>query len=490
MNVIIWARVSSREQSEGYSIDAQLRANRERAQHLGLTVVREFAVVESAKQGAERDEFQAMIAWVRAEAKKGKVQGILAHKLDRTCRNMGDAVLLHNLESECGVRLYFCDNHFAAGPAGVFSFNVLAAVGQYYSDNLRTEVLKGMREKVRQGWPMGRASFGYRNVSDRACPVVPQPEQAATVVRIFELFGKGDTTFDGLVTTLAAENRIYRPTMPRFHRTALSWIINNRIYMGEIEHDGKTYPSKVQPLVTREQFNRCQDILHGRNRRTGRPEIPFGGGFFRCAQCGSAMTGEVIRKRLTDGSTREHLYYKCGNEHKPDGHPSVRWRGDHLEARILSDLDGMRFKDPAKAAWLRDAVEAALGQTQQLAAEQRHLIAARLLLAALRGCAHPAVGRRPRCGLLSLRLAHPRLLVPVGCRSQTANASAPTSETEHPRRNAWGVLFHWSGRQDSNLRPPGPKPGALAKLSYAPKRSGMVWWLTATSRAGIGAVGA
>src|SRR6058998_710735 len=26
-----------------------------------------------------------------------------------------------------------------------------------------------------------------------------------------------------------------------------------------------------------------------------------------------------------------------------------------------------------------------------------------------------------------------------------------------------------SGRQDSNLRPPGPKPGALAKLSYAPR---------------------
>ena len=30
MNVIIWARVSSREQREGYSIDAQLRLNRDR----------------------------------------------------------------------------------------------------------------------------------------------------------------------------------------------------------------------------------------------------------------------------------------------------------------------------------------------------------------------------------------------------------------------------------------------------------------------------
>jgi hypothetical protein len=28
----------------------------------------------------------------------------------------------------------------------------------------------------------------------------------------------------------------------------------------------------------------------------------------------------------------------------------------------------------------------------------------------------------------------------------------------------------WSGREDSNLRPPGPEPGALARLSHAPTR--------------------
>jgi hypothetical protein len=33
---------------------------------------------------------------------------------------------------------------------------------------------------------------------------------------------------------------------------------------------------------------------------------------------------------------------------------------------------------------------------------------------------------------------------------------------------AFAVRQLKSGRQDSNLRPPGPKPGALAKLSYAP----------------------
>jgi DNA invertase Pin-like site-specific DNA recombinase len=70
MNVVIWARVSSREQKEGYSIDAQLRATRERAQKNGWTVVREFSVAESAKRGATRTAFNEMVAWVKSHAKR------------------------------------------------------------------------------------------------------------------------------------------------------------------------------------------------------------------------------------------------------------------------------------------------------------------------------------------------------------------------------------------------------------------------------------
>ena len=46
------------------------------------------------------------------------------------------------------------------------SFNVMAAVAQYQRDNLRTEVLKGMDERVRQGWPTGLAPYGYVNMPD------------------------------------------------------------------------------------------------------------------------------------------------------------------------------------------------------------------------------------------------------------------------------------------------------------------------------------
>src|SRR5262245_8584504 len=208
MNVVVWARVSSREQKEGYSIDAQLRVNRERAQANGWNVVHEFVVAESAKRGAERTAFNQMLTWVRANAKREKIKAILSHKLDRVCRNMRDAVRLQELEDTCGVRLEFVDNQFGPGAAGALSFNVMAAVAQYYSDNLRSEVLKGMDEKVRQGWPTGLAPFGYLNVEDRETPIQPHPERSKTLIRIFELYATGSHTFDSLADQLEYEGHV------------------------------------------------------------------------------------------------------------------------------------------------------------------------------------------------------------------------------------------------------------------------------------------
>lgn len=377
MNIIIWARVSSREQREGYSIDAQLRLTRDRAEKNGWTIVREFAVAESAKRGAERLAFNEMFDWVRKNARKQQITAILAHKLDRVCRNMRDAVRLQELEDSCGVELAFVDNQFGPGAAGALSFNVMAAVAQYYSDNLRTEVLKGMEEKVRQGWPMGRASFGYMNTPDRNCPVVPHPENAATVVRIFELYSTGNYTLFEVIEQLAKEGRTYRPTMPRFHRTAVGYILNNRAYIGEIERKGSVYPAKFQPLVSRATFDACQAILKPKNRRIGNPDIALSGGVIRCKHCGAAMTGERINRKLVDGSVNVHVYYKCGNDEQGEDHPLVRWRESDLESAVVKELEAMRIPNPEVARWVRDAISAAFADATQVEALRRKMLTKR-----------------------------------------------------------------------------------------------------------------
>ena len=284
---------------------------------------------------------------------------------------MRDAVRLQELEDTCGVHLAFVDNQFGPGAAGALSFNVMAAVAQYYSDNLRTEVLKGMDEKVRQGWPTGHAPYGYINVDDRNEPVQPDPVKSKTVMRIFELYSLGNLTFEGLADRLVEEGHIYRETMPRFHRTALSYILNNRFYIGELHRNGRVFQGKYRRIVERDTFDACQDILNGKNRRTGSPDLPYSGGLFTCAHCGQMITGERIRRKLRCGGVREHIYYRCANNYPGPDHPTVRWRECDLELAIVKDLNSLRFPTPELAAWFRKSLTEAFADVAT--AKQRQL---------------------------------------------------------------------------------------------------------------------
>ena len=371
MNVVAWARVSSREQREGYSIDAQLRAMRDKAAKAGWTIIREFEVAESAKRGADRVAFNQMFDWVKANARRQKIDAIFAHKLDRVCRNMRDAVRLQELEDACGVQLSFVDNQFGPGAAGALSFNVMAAVAQYYSDNLRTEVIKGMDEKVRQGWPTGLAPYGYMNVSDRDEPIVTHPERSKAVVRIFELYASGQYTFRSLASKLAEEGHVHRPSQPRFNRTSLSHILNNRFYMGELKRNGQVFQGAYRPLIDRQTFEACQEVLHGRSRRTGNPDIMLSGGVLRCAHCGFAMAGERINRELASGGRNTHVYYRCGNSHPDDRHPKVRWKENDVETAITEELDSLRLPTPRITQWFRDALSAAFDDVGTAQAQQK-----------------------------------------------------------------------------------------------------------------------
>ena len=221
---------------------------------------------------------------------------------------------------------------------------------------------KGMDEKARQGWLPSRPPFGYVNdPEDDNEPIKAVPEKAATVARIFELYSRGDLTFESLAEKVKAEGHMYKAFEPSFGRTSLSFIPNNRFYIGEIHWHGRVFQGKHRALVDMGTFQACQDVLHGRNRRTGSPELPLAGGLFRCKFCGQAITGEHIWRKLADGSVREHLYYRCANNHPGPDHPAVRWNAEDLEKAIITELGRMKLPDEKITAWFRTSLTAAMG---------------------------------------------------------------------------------------------------------------------------------
>jgi hypothetical protein len=115
-------------------------------------------------------------------------------------------------------------------------------------------------------------------------------------------------TFRALADQLEREGHIFRDSQPRFHRTAMSYIINNRFYIGELHRNGQVFEGKYKRVIDRATFDICQDILEGKNRRRTNPQHPLAGGLFRCAHCGFSLTGERVLRKLKNGGVREHIY--------------------------------------------------------------------------------------------------------------------------------------------------------------------------------------
>ena len=87
MRAAVYARVSTEEQTEGYSIDAQKRAFKLLCQGRGWTT--DYEYIEAGKSARTEDiNKRPVFKEMMADASKGKFDVVVVHKLDRFSRNL------------------------------------------------------------------------------------------------------------------------------------------------------------------------------------------------------------------------------------------------------------------------------------------------------------------------------------------------------------------------------------------------------------------
>ncbi len=160
---VIYARVSSKDQeSEGFSIPAQLKFLQEYASKNGYSIAREFIDAETAKK-AGRKQFNLMLNFI---AEHG-IKHLLVEKTDRLLRNMSDYVIIKKLFSSSDVSVHLAKENSILGKDArsneKFMFSIKAVMAESYIDILSEEVTKGMKEKAAQGTYPSLAPYGYLN---------------------------------------------------------------------------------------------------------------------------------------------------------------------------------------------------------------------------------------------------------------------------------------------------------------------------------------
>ena len=311
----------------------------------GLRLEQEYVDVETAKQTG-RIGFADMVAYFQ---KHPSVRVLLVEKTDRLYRNLKDWVMLDDLDVEIHLVKEGAVLSRDSRSSEKFMHGIKVLMAKNYIDNLSEETRKGMLEKAEQGlWPSA-APLGYRNAdgANGKRVIEPDTDVAPQVMKLFEWYAAGGLALRDLTKKAREAGFSYRKSGKPVPTSTVHKILRNRLYMGEFGSNGRLYQGSHQPLVTRELWERVQDMLVGRNaskHRRVKHDFAFSG-LIACGHCGCSVVGEIKKRR--------YIYYHCTGYKGKCDEPYVR--EEVLEEKFSALLGRLSFDDEV-LEWVRDAL--------------------------------------------------------------------------------------------------------------------------------------
>ena len=329
-------RVSSNEQSEGYSLDMQSQTNTEWANRKGHVIADTIQYVETASKQKERKRFREIIDRI---CKDPFIDGVVFHKVDRACRNMTDLAMLEKIETEKNKRVFFSTQEFPQNAAGRLSVGVMGVVSRWYTDNLKEEVNKGFKGKIEAGEYPHRPPYGYCRVKG-AKLAAPEAKRANVIKTIYQLMATGDYSLDTLREELYRKGMFFSKSVKYWTRSYIGKVLRNPFYVGKMRWRGKVYPGKHKPIIDEDTWNKVQSIFDARRNNTNsqKRKFTYGHGLMKCSGCGRQITAEIHKGRYT--------YYVCSQRRKIDHGFELQWvKEQQIESQIIALLQKLVLPD-------------------------------------------------------------------------------------------------------------------------------------------------
>lgn len=339
---IALARVSTPDQEQGYSLDAQTFRLQEYCMRHGLELIKTFEIIESSTVGTRKD-FMAAIEY--AKRQKERI-AIITDKVDRLQRRLTETPLLEELIGDGRIELHFhVENvqiHKKSTSQERLMWNLHVILAQSYVDSLRDNVNRSFQQKLRKGEWISRAPIGYLHVRglerERGTGrIVVDPVRAPLVQKLFSCYASGEYTLGdlrrkakewGLRNSVRSQGAL---SVSHIHR-----MLQNPFYHGvmRVQNTGNEYPHVYQPLVSKEIFDACQAVRLGWKKKPfkyGGKEYVFRG-LITCSITGRVVTADTKYRERADGTPYQITY--LGTYSPADTTKKIWVREDEVLARV------------------------------------------------------------------------------------------------------------------------------------------------------------
>ena len=353
MRVAIYGRISTDEERQPFSLDAQQeRLAAYVAAQPGWALTRSYSDRMSGKR-LDRPGLQQALH----DARTGRYDLLLVFKVDRLARSTGGlAKVLEELDAG-GVAFRSASEPFdTSTAAGRMMMQMLGVFAEFEREMIVERTRMGLARKAARGeWTGGTPPFGYRYDAE-ARTLIPVPAQAALVQRIFMLYVDrrlGSATISGQLndagqltesgTSVDAQPHPGRAAQPDLHRAAA---LQRRTPPGRprAHHRPPSCSSGHSILLTERSDSASAQAANATDYLLT--------SFLRCQRCGHGFVGTSahgnggVYRYYTCFSRQRHGTARCDQERLPAG---------PLEKAILAETlaaldDGSIFEAAAHRA--------------------------------------------------------------------------------------------------------------------------------------------
>ena len=241
------------------------------------------------------------------DIKQGKIDIVLAYKIDRLTRSPKDFYQLIEVLEKYNVSFISITERFdTSTPAGRLLRNIMLTFAQFERELTSERTRDKLLERVRKGmWNGGHTPFGYERKNKK---LVISKKEVEIIRLIFETYletGSINQLFD-----LLKEKSIKNRQGKIFSKNHLALILRNIAYTGKINYAGQIYQGIHQPIISQELFELAQKTHKRRIRKFRIYKYFFLGGLIRCKECGYTMSA-CFTNKWRKGKMKRYYYYRC-----------------------------------------------------------------------------------------------------------------------------------------------------------------------------------
>jgi site-specific DNA recombinase len=272
---LIYSRVSTEDQAKkGQSIEAQIRLCSAFAKNNNIQVVEIFKDEGKSASTTNRPGLRALLE----KATNGSgVNCILVMDTDRMARNTLDHLSIKALLKKHDVKLISVSQPMIDdSPEGNFIDTVLASANALQSQITGRKTSKVMEQKIKAGWWANQAPLGYIN-TDNPKPnstldkriIIPDPDRAPLITQMFKHYATSTYSLETLTVKMTKLGFTSKNGQP-LQISVAHRILSSPLYYGKIPWKGQLYPGNHQPLIDKDTWLLCQDVLDNHNQHASR----------------------------------------------------------------------------------------------------------------------------------------------------------------------------------------------------------------------------